>query len=186
MAREPFHDGLGSHIILRLLVVASGALYGWALPTAVLADEPADQSSDTQLLPSEIASLRVIGSSHPCAATTLLFIRGQSADEKEGTLYLEAIPSEASVEMLLDAADGSAFRTEVPGLQRSPYSGAPYFVEVRWARMKIDATSSLVTTSAQLVDREGQPIEPPHVIEPRVTVLMAGGTFRLLDEPLAL
>jgi len=185
MTGERFHDGLRRRI-LRLLVVTAGALQGWGVPAAVLADGPVDGPSGRQLLQSEISSLRVIGSSHPCAATTLLYIRGQSADEERGTLYLEAIPSEESVEMLLDTADGSAFGTEVPGLQRSPYSGAPYFVEVRWARVRLDGASSLVTTSAQLVDREGQPIEPPHVIESRATVLVAGGTYRLLDDPLAL
>ena len=130
---------------------------------------------------SEGAWLKGIAVSYPCAAMAMVLIGDLNGEGREGVFEFEGIPSVHSVEFLLDKTDGSRFDDWNPAMLRGPYSTGEFFVEVRWSLDRLDGTRSIVTTRAQLIDGLGEPIQPHHVIEPTIKVLVSASGYRVLS-----
>lgn len=132
-----------------------------------------------ELSASQERALLDIAGSHPSAATALLFLSKEVPASSSGTLQFEGIPSRRALEVLLDRHGGAARDAGDLVLPRNPYSTAPYFVEVRWAISARSDRARLVSMRAQLVNSEGQPVHPPHLLESPVTIVVANDTFTI-------
>lgn len=132
------------------------------------------ERSDTE----KRALLKLAGA-HPSAAIALVFLGTEVTAGSSGTLYLDGIPSLPALELLLGCC-GSAARDDADlVLPRNPYSTAPYFVEVRWASSRRSDQAQLVSIRAQLVNSEGKPLRPTHLLESPVVVVIENGTFSI-------
>jgi hypothetical protein len=145
---------------------------------ALIGAAPAGQPLPAQFSPTQREALKELAKVRPCAAAALLFL-GRGTDEQSGVLYLEGVPTAATLDLALDRKDGSAFATVSPPL-RSPYSTSGYFVEVRWSITRVDASSWLVTTRAEIVDGIGAPLLMPHVIEPAAQISVGANGLQLV------
>ncbi len=76
-----------------------------------------------------IGSLRGVAPSHPCTVLAPLQVLYGSASAVQGVLYVESVPSYASVSAVLDQADLEGI-FEKPLL--NPYSVNRYAIEIQW------------------------------------------------------
>jgi hypothetical protein len=120
-----------------------------------------------------------IAQRRPCLATAFLHVRAKKSEQGEGILQFEGVPSLRSVAVILDLS-GEASRKAGPVLLRSPYSTAPYYVEVRWTIWRVREDSFYFTTAARLVDAIGAPIVPLHEVEPQTTVQVSRDALRIV------
>jgi len=133
-----------------------------------------------ELSNSEKRALLDLAGSHPVAATALLFLDRAAAADSSGTLYLEGIASRQALEVLLDPGDSGESDGTEPVLPRSPYSAAPFFVEVRWTISRGGENARLVQMQAQIVNSEGEPLRPAHVLEAPVVIVIASDTLEVM------
>jgi len=147
----------------------------------------ADSRASTTLSTTEVSELRSIAGSRPCAAMLMLYLRPTaSASAQSGTFYFEGVPTPESVALLMDSTGSEALDSVAFVMQRSPYSTADYFVEVRWSIASLYGKSVVLTTQAQLVDKYSAPIEPRHPVEQSTSILLSNAGMVLLDKPSSL
>ncbi len=171
------------------MVVASAAVLISASPAGAAAAKVGNPVGGTPLRRvislDDVSSLRRMADIYPCATFALLHILRTQAESHGGTLYLERIPSSLSLGLMLDHAAEESAQILGADPQRNPYSDATSFVEVRWSTQRLDDRSSVLTFRAELVDRIGRSLNPPHVIEPAAAAILSRAGIRFLGLPLA-
>lgn len=131
----------------------------------------------------QVAELKSIATSRPCAATALVYLWSLEEGSAHGTLEFDGVPSAGTVETLLDRSGESASKSSPLVLLRNPYSVAAFFVDVRWSVARISESSFVLTTSAELTDGVGDALIPAHHVEPATAILVSGKSLRLLAPP---
>jgi hypothetical protein len=153
----------------------------WPLGGAT--QEPiAPSTTQATLARHQIDSMLVLAASRPCAATAWFYV--QRALPTSGRLILEQIPTIEGVTALLDRGGGG--QTSMMPMRVNPYSSAKLLVEVRWRRWEVTSGEVLFSTRAQLLDGDGAPLHPPHLIEPPTVIALSAGSLRVLDASQAL
>lgn len=151
-----------------------------ALFLAALISPHAHAGKGTELSASQEKALRGIARSNPATAIAMLFIDvSASSPGSGGTLHLEGLPTFKGLEALLDR-DGDDARDAYIVFPRGPYSTAEYFVEVSWVLSSDSGGAMRLSTRTQLVRSDGEPLRPPHALEPPVTILVEDDTFSIL------
>ena len=125
------------------------------------------------------SSILQVAAEFPCSVAALLHVIRSRASSSEGVFYLDDVPSSDAIARIADRLDRDPDRPDAQ-LQRNPYSGQPFIVEVRWwAEDRSDGTVVL-TFRAQWVARAGEAFQPPHLIEPTTVFVVSGSDIKFM------
>jgi hypothetical protein len=126
-------------------------------------------------------SLFEISATRPCLATAMLFVGLNPTKSRGGVLRLDGIPTRETIAILTDktgTTNGTGLVT-----QQNPYSGAYFFVAIRWKVSILGPGRYFFTTQAEIVDPAGAPIVPRHTIEAMTTAYVTGSSIELMGTP---
>lgn len=161
-----------------IVALAAGVSSPFAVANSHNGSETAQ--APRELTTADIASLLDMAGTYPCATLAMLQILQSGLELKDGSLYLEHIPTPEQVGHVLGRVSVGRSAALEQELQRNPYSGAAVFVQVRWQATPSGTDAYAVRFQAQLVDRSGHPLLPKHPIEASATVLVEGDSIRVL------
>jgi hypothetical protein len=127
--------------------------------------------------------IMTLASSRPCLATALLYVTANPMESANGTLRFDGIPTQRSVRFLLAPAGDADSNDMVSAWNPygDPDNAPAYMVEIQWKFVTLGRGSYLLSSRAQIVDGDGQPLVRQHIIEPLTSVFVAGDSFRIVD-----
>jgi hypothetical protein len=137
------------------------------------------------LSPATLAQLRHVAARHPSAALALFQVLQDRGGIQNTGMFLTFIPT---TQMALEAFENLDEQKAVElsmFLRQNFYDQAEPVVYISWsvaraARKDAGPDQQVVTFRAELV-KDGAPIEPHHLIEADVIVVLNGSEIRVLD-----
>jgi hypothetical protein len=142
------------------------------------AQSPASLGART-LSDQDMASIRAIASSYPCSMLTLLYLMREPGAADNGVLYIDTIPTFATVSGVLDDLHAGSIGALALAVQSNLYSDASTFTELRWTSTEIEAGTWRVDFRAELLARTGPPLLPRHILETAVQIVVAPDRVQL-------
>ncbi len=131
---------------------------------------PLNTAIDERLSPAEVSALREGAATHPYATLALLYLLQGTPAMRDGSLYLESIPTATLTSFLAHSAGRGAIWTLLGTLQWTPYSSGQFFVEVSWSVRPMTPGTTVVAFRTQLLSGTGAFTHPP--LEPATDVLL--------------
>jgi hypothetical protein len=144
------------------------------------ASSPVPESLGTRTLSDQdLASIRAIASSYPCAMLTLLYLMREPGATDNGVLYIDTIPTSATVGGVLDDLHAGSIGALALALQANLYSDVSTFTELRWTSTEVEAGTWRLDFRAELLARAGPPLIPRHILETAVQIVVAPDSVSL-------
>jgi len=114
----------------------------------------------------QTASLHTIAATHPCTAIALSQVLREASTPQDGTLYLDEVPSS-------EQDPRAALESPGVGAQRNPYSSNIVFVRVHWRALKLPRGAFLLQFTSELIDPVGRGLQPRHLVETNIGVILS-------------
>jgi len=150
-----------------------------AIASAEPASAPPASLSARTLSDQDMASIRTIASSYPCAMLTLLYLMREPGAGDDGALYIDMIPTPVTVSAVLDDLHTGSSGALGIALQANLYSDASTFTELHWTRTKIETGTWWLDFRAEVLARTGPPLMPRHILETAVQIIVAPDSVQL-------
>ena len=156
-----------------------GLLFCLPFESAQAAPLPPASLRARALSDQDMASIRAIASSYPCAMLTLLYLMREPGAADHGVLYIDTIPTSATVGGVLDDLHMGSSGALFFALQANLYSDRATFTELRWTSTEIETGTWRLDFRAELLARTGPPLIPRHILETAVQIVVAPESVRL-------
>jgi hypothetical protein len=126
-----------------------------------------------------LESVRPLASAYPCAVLALLHILNDPKARADEVIYVDQIPSAEEMLQAVDELSHGDSRALAGALQRNLYSGNTTFLRIRWRTASTGSGSDALVFDAELVNHDGTPLLPRHVLE-TVTLAVSAEAVRVV------